>query len=68
MDLGVLEHLERFIGMGNENLDKEVFWLISNVLAGKQEHIQVIYTLVCLFILSCNNCWYNNCQLVYMQE
>ena len=67
MDLGVLEHLERFIGMGSENLDKEVFWLISNVLAGKQEHIQVIDTLVCLFILSCNNCWYN-CQLVYMQE
>ena len=67
VDLGVLEHLERFIGMGSENLDRDVFWLLSNVLAGTQEHIQVIHTLVCLFILSCNTCWYN-CWLVHRSE
>ena len=45
VNLGVLEHLERFTGMGSENLDRDVFWLISNVLAGTQRHIQVIDTL-----------------------
>ena len=41
VNLGVLEHLMRFVEIQNEHLDKEVFWLISNVLAGTQEHIQV---------------------------
>ena len=45
VNLGVLEHLERFTQFGNEILDRDVFWLLSNVLAGTQEHIQVIDTL-----------------------
>ena len=41
VNLGVLEHLVHFVEIRNELLDNEVFWLISNVLAGTQEHIQV---------------------------
>ena len=41
VNLGILEHLVRFVEIRNEILDNEVFWLISNVLAGTEEHIQV---------------------------
>ena len=72
MDLGVLEHLERFISMGKNALTKEVFWLISNVLAGSLNQIQVMDTLeyVCTCHFECLMfiCWNKCCLFVCLLE
>ena len=71
VNLGVLEHLMRFVEIQNELLDKEVFWLISNVLAGTQEHIQVsnkhssvlIHLIMYYLLVS-----FHNCRLVHLSK
>ena len=69
VNLGVLEHLVHFVAIQNEILDKEVFWLLSNVLAGTQEHIQVsnrhssvlVHLIVYHLLVS-----FYNCRLVHL--
>ena len=50
IDMRVLEHLERFIAMRKSCLDEEVFCLLSNILSGTPQQIQVMCILVYLLL------------------
>ena len=57
IEMRVLEHLERCVAMGESSLDIEVFRLLSNILSGTPQQIQVICNLVLIsLVFLCSMC------------
>ena len=57
IEMRVLEHLERCVAIGKSYLDIEVFHLLSNILSGTPQQIQVIRNLVYVsVVILCSMC------------